>query len=91
MKKNYKPEPITKSVLFQSPDNSIELYTLTRGQVSETYLRRGGSTELVTGNVNLTWKPEDPEHIINFRTLRYGGISQSNGLKVKTLPKLKAR
>ena len=91
MKKNYKPEPITKSVLFQSPDNSIELYTLTRGQVSETYLRRGNSVELVEGEVNLTWKPDEPEHVLNFRTLRYGEISQSNGLKVKTLPKLKAR
>jgi len=64
--KKYKPDIITKSVLFQSIDNSVELYTLTRGGVSETYLRRGGNTELVTGEVDLNFQPEEPEHKLNF-------------------------
>lgn len=87
--KKYKPEPITKVVSYQSDDNSVELYSLTRAGITETYLRRGNSIELVTGEVSLTWKPEEPEHVLNFRTLRYGEISQNNGLETQTLPKLR--
>ena len=87
MKKNYKPEPVIKTTLYQKEDNSVELYSLSRGQIVETYLRRGDSVELVEGDVDLKFKPAPPEHNINIRDLTRLDWSTKGGLSVRKSPK----
>lgn len=82
-----KPIPVTKIVHHLSDDNSVELYTLCRGEVAETYLRRGGSTELVEGEVSLKYNPELPTHNINLRDLTRLDWSTKGGLQVRKTPK----
>lgn len=87
MKKPIITEPTTKTVQYQSPDNSVELYTLTRGNVTETYLRRGNSVELVEGEVNLRWRPEKATYGLYPDTAILNSWSQRNGLQIKQIPK----
>lgn len=91
MKKKQAQDQVIKTVIHQSTDNSVELYTLTRGENVETYLRRGGSTELVTGDVDLNFTPEEPEHKLNFRTLvtSANGWNMGNGIPIHFIPKTK--
>lgn len=87
MKKNYKPESVIKTILYQKEDNSVELYSLSRGQIVETYLRRGDSVELVEGEVDLRWKPEKATYGLYPDTNILNSWSQQNGIQSKQILK----
>jgi hypothetical protein len=86
-----KPSPTVKTVIYLSDDNSVELFALTRGTCRETYLRRGGSVELVTEAApNLNWKPEPRGEVIDLKRGAAGGDwTQHGGFNVRSVPKMR--
>lgn len=85
----HSPTPVQKVVHYIADDNSVEMYTLIRSDIVETYLRRGGSVELVTGDVDLNWEPESPPTYMDLKRPDTGSWSQSGGFKIRNLPKLR--
>lgn len=69
-------------------DNSVELFSLTANGVTETYLRRGFSIELVEGEPDLNFRPE-PAETMDLRKAASSSWSQSGGFKTREIPKIR--
>lgn len=84
-----KPTPIpekAKSIVHHtSEDGSVELYSLMHEGKTETYLRKGYCTHLVTGDVDLKFTPEPSDSSDFSKNDR--AWTQANGLKPVKTPK----